>query len=86
MAILAVDQKYADDIFEAALNARDEDALAAECQRRLETKVYGATITFRTGWNHPVAWREPLRADDEPNWAAQGRAAARALIAALEND
>ena len=74
-----------DAVFAAALEAGDEDALAAECERRLrEDTPSGGGLFFRRGWDAPPAWkawRQQWPRCGEPDWRAWGRDAARALIA-----
>ena len=76
-------QAVRDAMFGAALDAGDEDALAAECERRLRALSCGASLCFRTDHGRSTTWKMPMRpAVGEPPWATWARNAARALVAA----
>jgi hypothetical protein len=65
---------------ERAINARDENRLAREIKRRLDSCTFGTGIAMRLGWSHPTSWRGTTKGKGAPEHKAMAREAAKALL------
>jgi len=78
-------QVVKDNIFADALERRDKDALAAECERRLTELPSGGSLIFKLGFGEPTIWRQPVwDRPTTPPFKKWGQEAASALLSALK--